>query len=294
MATHQPVRPGDERSARAPRRARGLRAIDERPAGGRTHPLPQPQPRLLLPSRLPGGQLLRSLPDRRLAARCPGRGRPGANLAVREHRPRTVGRAALGHRVAAHLAGAPSPTPPGHDPCTETTASPCSPLPPTKETSDDGIAPQRPGDRDRGDGRLVGVRPSLRSIDTTSPGTKRWATSSSANGICRSSRRSTPSTWTSWPIRTRTTGCRTSEDRRFGSDLGSTTRSPIRWLPRRLRCCPVGLGWLDPFDGFHALGPLLAGLLILISTPFVARRWGLGAAASPWGCCSAHPGSSRT
>lgn len=35
------------------------------------------------------------------------------------------------------------------------------------------------------------------------------------------------------------------------------------------------LGWLDPFDGFHALNLLLAGLLILCLYPFLRRRYGL-------------------
>ncbi len=38
-------------------------------------------------------------------------------------------------------------------------------------------------------------------------------------------------------------------------------------------------GWLDPFDGYHALNPLLAALLLAAWVPFVARRWGLVAAA---------------
>lgn len=35
------------------------------------------------------------------------------------------------------------------------------------------------------------------------------------------------------------------------------------------------LGWLDPFDGYHALNLLLAGLLILCLYPFLQRRYGM-------------------
>ncbi len=38
------------------------------------------------------------------------------------------------------------------------------------------------------------------------------------------------------------------------------------------------LGWLDPFDGFHALGPLLAALLSWVFWRFLATRWGAVAA----------------
>ncbi|RMH16928.1 MAG: hypothetical protein D6696_17120 [Acidobacteria bacterium] len=38
------------------------------------------------------------------------------------------------------------------------------------------------------------------------------------------------------------------------------------------------LGWLDPFDGFHAVNPLLAALLIAVFLPFLRRRFGASAA----------------
>lgn len=50
-----------------------------------------------------------------------------------------------------------------------------------------------------------------------------------------------------------------------------------------------GLGWLDPFDGFHAVNLLFAAALIWIFFGFLHRRWGLVAAAACLGLLFGSP-----